>query len=346
MRNLLTFAALATMTLASCNNDNDNMTPAPAGDSQIRFGAQAMTVETKAPFEGTISGSNTLTAYAIGAQTSNNYAMLYTDTDGAKASGDITFIDNGTTQSGFSTGVKWPDGTATTLYFRGFYPAGEIWTEKGTFATAVVDGKTDLMSTTEISGTKQSVTATPLIFKFSHLLTKLHVKVQGNDKTAKDWGKITKIELSKAVNAVPANQLTYTYAGDVVEFTGSAVIPFHVATDGATVSYSDEAFVGMNYEIPTTSTLAAYALVAPVTGVAGSGAEKDEYTLKITTTGGTATNGKEVPINLQAVDGKDFIGSTAGKKFDITIQFLSEGQITATATVKEWMDGGSGNGQM
>lgn len=346
MKNLLTFAALATITLASCNNDNDNVTPVPAGDNLIRFGAQAMTVDTKAPFEGTISGSNTLTAYAIGSQTSNSYGMPYTDTDGAQAKGDITFIDNGTTQSGFSTGVIWPASTATIIYFRGFYPAGGVWTASGTNATAVVDGKTDLMNTTEISGSKQSVLSTPLLFKFSHLLTKLHVKVQGNDKTAKDWGKITKIELSKAVNVTPANQLAYTYAGDVVAFSGSAAIPFYAATDGASVSYSDEAFTGMSYDIPTTSALAAYALVAPVTGVAGSGNEKSEYTLNITTTTGKAAGGKEVAINLQGVDGKDFIGSTAGKKFDITIQFLSEGQITATATVKEWMDGGSGNGQM
>lgn len=345
MKKLLTLATLATIALASCNNDESPAVPETGADL-IRFGAQALTVNTKAPFEGTISSSNTLTAYVIGAQASNSYGLIYADTDAAEAKGDVTFTDNGVTQSGFSTGVKWPASTATAIYFRGFYPAGSVWNAAATSATASIDGKTDLMNATEISGTKASVVATPLLFKFSHLLTKLHVKVQGNAATAKDWGKITKIELSKAINQIPANQLTYTYAGDVATFAGSLVTPFYAVTDGASVSYSDEAFAGMSYDIPTTSTLAAYALVAPVTGVAGSGDAKDEYTLKLTTTAGSATTGKEVAINLQGLDGKDFTGSTAGKKFDITIQFLSEGQITATATVKDWVDGGSGNGQM
>lgn len=345
MKKLLTLTVLTTITLAGCNNDESPSVPETSA-GQIRFGAQAMTATTKAPFEGTISSSNTLTAYVIGSGTSNSYGTIYKDAKSVEAKGAITFTDNGTTQSGFSTGVEWPAVESTTLYFRGFYPASSAWNAEENSATASVDGKTDLMNAPEISGSKTSTETTPLLFKFSHLLTKLHVKVLGNATTADDWGQIAKIELSKAVNQVPANLLTYTYEGEGFVFSGSVETPFYKVTDGESVSYSDDAFDGMTYDIPTTSTLAAYALVAPVTGVAGSGNEKDEYTLKVTTTKGTAVSGKEVAINLQGTDGKDFIGSTAGKKFDITIQFLKAGQITATATVTDWVDGGSGSGQM
>ncbi|WP_455637423.1 fimbrillin family protein [Parabacteroides sp.] len=348
MKKLLTLATLATIALASCNNDNDNV-PVPTGDDLIRFGAEALSVNTKAPFEGVISGSNTLTAHILGTANSGNYAAasIHQDAAGAKADGMVTFNDNGTTESSFDTGVKWPTGSSDKVYFRGYYPAeSSVWNVGANSAEATIDGKTDLMNAPEINGSKSSVAVTPLKFKFSHLLTKLHVKVQGNAATADDWGNIVKIELSKAVNVVPSNLLTCTYAGEVISFSGTQTIPFYVATGTDAVSYTDDVYAAQDYVVPTASTLVAYSLVAPVTAVAGNGGANDEYTLKITTTKGAASSGRDVAINLKSTDGKDFVGSTAGKKFDITIQFLSEGQITATATVTDWVDGGSGTGQM
>lgn len=350
MNKLLTLAAIASVALAGCSKND--MPEVPATDAQIRFGAEALTVETKAPFEGEISGSNELKARIIGSKTSNDYSDIYKDADEAEAKGDVTFTDNGTTESGFSTGVKWPALTSTTVFFRGFYPGSTTWTTEATKASAAVDGKTDLMLAPQISGSQQSVVTegNPLLFKFSHLLTKLHVKVVGNASTASEWGNIVKISLSKAVNADPVNKVEYTYADESTAFSGSVETPFYQAAIAAdkSVSYTDDAFEGLSYVIPAdgTATLAGYSLVAPVTAVDGSGGVKDEFTLNITTTEGTATGGKDIAINLKGTDGKDFTGSTAGKKFDITIQFRTAGQITATATVTDWVDGGSGNGQM
>lgn len=349
MNKLLTLATIASVALAGCSkNDVPDVTGA---DAQIRFGAKALTVETKAPFEGVISSSNTLKAQIIGSKTSNDYSDIYKDGSGAVAQGDVTFTDNGTTESGFSTGVKWPSVATTTVHFRGFYPGSTTWTTEATKATASVDGKTDLMVAPEISGSQQTVVTegNPLLFQFSHLLTKLHVKVVGNASTADEWGNIVKISLSKAVNVDPANAVEYTYNGESTAFSGTAETPFYLASaTDQSVSYTDNAFAGQSYVIPAdgTVTLAGYSLVAPVTAVEGSGDAKDEFTLNITTTAGDATGGKNIPINLKGTDGNDFTGSTAGKKFDITIQFRSAGQITATATVTDWVDGGSGNGQM
>lgn len=350
MNKLLTFATIASVALAGCSkNDMPDVTGA---DAQIRFGAEALTVETKAPFEGVISNSNELKALIIGSTKPNDYAVIYKDGNGAEAKGDVTFTDNGTTESGFSTGVKWPSDATTPVHFRGFYPGSTTWTTEATKASADVDGKTDLMVAPEISGSQQTVVTdgNPLLFKFSHLLTKLHVKVVGNASTANEWGNIVKISLSKAVNVDPANAVEYTYNGESTAFSGTAETPFYLASTAAdkSVSYTDNAFAGQSYVIPAdgTVTLAGYSLVAPVTAVEGSGDAKDEFTLNITTTKGSATGGKDIAINLKGTDGNEFTGSTAGKKFDITIQFRTAGQITATATVTDWVDGGSGNGQM
>lgn len=351
MNKLLTFATIASVALAGCSKNDMPEVPGNT-DAHIRFGAEALTVDTKAPFEGVISGSNELKAWIIGSKTTNDYSDIYKDTNNAEAKGDVTFTDNGTTESGFSTGVKWPAVTTTTVYFRGFYPGSTTWTTEAIKATADVDGKTDLMLAPQISGSQQTVVTdgNPLLFKFSHLLTKLHVKVVGNASTADEWGDIVKISLSKAVNVAPANKVEYTYAGESTAFSGTVETPFYLAIMAAdkSVSYTDNAFAGQSYAIPAdgTVTLAGYSLVAPVTAVAGSGDVKDEFTLNITTTKGAATGGKDIAINLKGTDGNDFTGSTAGKKFDITIQFRTAGQITATATVTDWVDGGSGNGQM
>ena len=349
MKKFLTFAAMATLALSSCNNDNDDeQGPVTDGDV-IRFGAEAISVTTKAPYEGTISGSNPLKARILGSSTQNNYGpgSIYTDNAGSRADGIITFTDNGQTSSSFDTGVKWPTSNTTSIYFRGFYPSEDIWTVEQNSATADIDGKTDLMTAPEITGTKASVEQTPLVFKFSHLLTKLHVKVQGNAVTADDWGNIKSIELSKALNAAPNNQLGYTYNGNQVTTSGTATtIPFYLVTEGKTITYTDVAYTNQDYLVPSQAELVAYSLVAPVEAVKGNGGVNDEYTLKITTTKGQATSGREVAINLKDVEGKDFVGSTAGKKFDILIQFLSNGQITASATVTDWVEGGTGTGQM
>ena len=343
MNKYYALAAFASLALASCNNDDNVDIPLSAGH-EIRFGAQTITADTKAPFDGTISATNKLTAHIIGSETTNNYTTIYKDDDSAEAKGDITFEANGTTEYGFSSGVKWKD-ASTTLYFRGFYPAGSIWTLANTSATASVDGKTDLMLAPEVSG-QQGDGA--LNFAFGHLLTKLHVKVIGNATTATDWGTISKIELSKALNANPKATVSQTFSDPAASFSGTGTIPFYLATeDGDNITYTDDALDGKTIDIPATGSavLTGYSLVAPVEAVVGDGDVKDEYTLKVYTSV-KATAGKEVAINLKGTDGSDFVGSTAGKKFDITIQFRGEGQITATATVTDWVDGGSGNGQM
>lgn len=350
MKKFLTFATLATFALTSCNNDNDVPVTSDADGPEIRFDAQALTANTKAPFEGDISDSNKLTARVVGSETTNNYGTLYTG--GNKADGDITFADQGITQCGFPAAVHWPSEGSKMLYFLGFYPGGDAWTVEETTATATVDGKSDLMITPEISGSSTSVTSAPLSFKFIHLLTKLHVKVVGTAAAADAWGTITQIELSKAQKTDPAETvtLTYTAEGGSAVFTSTAMetIPFYKAsvsgTESEVVTYNNEVFSGI--AIPATPTLVAYSLVPPVDARAGSGDEQDEYTLKITTSKGAGATGKEVTINLRGTDSTDLVGITSGKKFDITIQFSGVGEITASATVTDWVDGGEGSGDM
>lgn len=348
MKKFLTFATLATFALTSCNNDNDVPVIVGADGPEIRFDAQALTAKTKAPFEGEISGSNELIARVVGSETSNNYGTLYTG--GNMAKGDITFADQGITQCGFPAAVHWPSEGSKMLYFRGFYPGGTVWTISETEATATVDGKSDLMGTTEISGSSTSVKTVPLRFGFTHLLTKLHVKVVGTAAAATAWGTISKIELLKTQKTDPTETVTLNYAEGSAKCssTTEGTIPFYRASVSAAeskeVTYTDESLSAIS--IPATPTLVAYSLVPPVIAVKGSGDETEDYTLKITTSKGEGVSGKAVTIDLLDTGLNQLVGDTYGKKFDITIQFSGVGEITASATVTDWVDGGEGNGEM
>lgn len=342
MKKFLTLATLAAVTLTGCNNDKFNDVPAPdAVGTEILFGAKAFTVGTKAPFEGAIAADNKLVALVVGSGTTNDYGTIYKDDGNNEAKGDMTFVDQGQAKSGFPTAVNWPSDGNKTLYFRGFYPGGGFWTIGGATATATVDGKSDLMGTEEVSGTRVSNT---LLFGFTHMLTKLHIKVVGTASAATSWGTITNIELVKASNADPAETATLTYSSGMATFSSAAdaEIPFFKASAAADskITYTDESLAPIT--ISTTPTLVAYSMVPPV----DASSAINDYTLKITTSEGAGKSGKDVDIALKDMSGADLADLTDGKKFDITINFGGLNEITATATVEEWEDGGTGSGDM
>lgn len=339
----LTLLTLVAVALTGC--DNDNIVPIPVR-SEILFGAQAF-VTTKTPFEGKIANDNKFVAHIVGTETSNKYQTPYKDSFNKEAKGDITFADQGVTLSGFPSPVNWPASDTKVLHFRGFYP-GSAWTIEENTAVATIDGKSDLMGTTEVSGSKKSVSAQPLRFGFTHILTKLHLRVVGSASSAATWGNITNIELSKASNAEPSETATLTYSSGTATFSSSvdAAIPFFKASESADskITYTDDALSPI--AVTATPTLVAYSLVPPVDAKAGDGDDMKEYTIKITTSAGEGTSGKEVGINLKGTDGNDLVGTTDGKMFDITISFGRDGEITTTATVNKWVEGGSSGGDI
>ena len=76
-RFLISLLAVAAMAAGCSKNDGGDPAPEPAGGKPIAVCGKALTVSSKAPFEGTIGGANTLTALVLGSQTDGNYTTAY-----------------------------------------------------------------------------------------------------------------------------------------------------------------------------------------------------------------------------------------------------------------------------
>lgn len=335
MKKLLV-SLLAVAAMASCSKSETESAAAPETNSdlvEILVKSTSRSIDTRAPFEGTISGDNQLTARVIASATSADYTTPYKD-------GQMTFADNGTTQVGFSDKAYYPvDGS--TLYLCGLYPAGN-WQNVTKTAEYTFDGKTDIMAAAEVSSSKseaQGGTYPTLAFK--HLLTKLVIKAKAEDQAAIDaWGKITEITLTQAGVSAPYNKATVTLA-DGTAATGTAfsntpgAFAFYTMT-GET--YNEDAFTGQAVDLTTDGAKVAYSLVAPVTAT-GTG----DFKLKIKTQRGMeAVQENEVTVGLQKTEGGAFEGDTQGKSFEITLTFKAT-EIQAKATVAAWEEGGSAN---
>lgn len=332
MKKLLV-SLLAVAAMASCSKSETESAAAPETNSdlvEILVKSTSRSIDTRAPFEGTISGDNQLTARVIASATSANYSTPYKD-------GKMTFADNGTTQVGFSDKAYYPvDGS--TLYLCGLYPA-DNWQNVTETAVYTFDGKTDIMAAAEVSSSKseaQGGTYPTLAFK--HLLTKLVIKAKAEDDAAiKAWGKITEITLKQAGSSLPYNMATVTLAGGTAAkgaFSNTQeAFAFYTMT-GET--YNEDAFTGQAVDLTTDGAKVAYSLVAPVTAT-GTG----DFKLKIKTQRGMeAVQENEVTVGLQKTEGGAFEGDTQGKSFEITLTFKAT-EIQAKATVAAWEEGGS-----
>lgn len=333
MKKLLV-SLLAVAAMAGCSKNESATAPEASADLvEIMAKSVSRSIETRAPFEGTISGGNTLTARVLASATQGNYTSPYKD-------GQMNFTDNGTTQVGFTQKAYYPvDGS--TLYLCGLYPA-EGWQNPTTTAEYTFDGKTDIMAAAEVSSNKkeaQSGSYPTLAFK--HLLTKLVIKVQAQDQAAIDaWGNITEITLIQAGSSAPYNKATVTLK-DGTAATGTAFattqasFPFYTMSDD---TYNDVAFTSQTVAMTTEGAKIGYSLVAPVTA---EGSEDFKLQIK-TKRGDEAEQTNAVTIGLQQTAGGNFTGDTQGKSFEITLTFKAT-EIQAQATVAEWEDGGSAN---
>ncbi|MDL2277409.1 fimbrillin family protein [Parabacteroides sp. OttesenSCG-928-G07] len=334
--------------LAGCSKDNDSDWGGGAEENvEIRAKSKALSLEvsTKAPFEGTISSSNTLTARVLTSTSTGDYSSLHSN-------GKMTFGTNGTdsvayttgTDSGFSGSAFYPGDQ--TLYFAGLYPA-DTWSNIGTTATYTVDGKSDIMSAAQQSDKKGGNAPT---LAFNHLLTKLEISVKADDAAAVDaWGKITDMTLVKISNGNNPNKLTtVTLSTGAATFSSSTTdsIPFYIY-DSTTPAYTDNAVAALTetaITIPTTAGKVAYSMVTPVAIAADTDASvTNAYTIALKTT--KNTNWTNVPVTITKGTGSLTFTNTAGYSFNITLTFKGS-VITAKATVTEWVDGGTGAGDV
>ena len=93
---------LALLTLASCSKSELANRPVVENDMvEIMATSKALTIETRAPFEGSIASNNTLTAVVLGSTTTADYTTTYCD-------GEMTFTDDNTTAASFATPQYYP----------------------------------------------------------------------------------------------------------------------------------------------------------------------------------------------------------------------------------------------
>lgn len=333
---------LALLTLASCSKSELANRPVVENDMvEIMATSKALTIETRAPFEGQIASDNILTAVVLGSTTTADYTTRYCD-------GTITFADD-TNAKGFDTTPKYYPVSDATVYFCALYPTALAdWKDIATTAKYTFDGKTDVMAAAEKEGKKSTAMAgTHPSFEFKHLLTKLIVKVKAHDEAAQNvWGDITGITLVKAMNGDVFDTAEVTLATGAAA-TGTAAFS-NPAVDGMAfyridaAAYTDNAVDDADNKIALTTTAeeVAYSLVAPI--IADNDAK--HITLKVDTKLGETVTTKEVSFDLYKVNDTDealpFTGDTQGQAFEITLTFKAT-EIVATATVTDWVKGGN-----
>lgn len=319
---------LVVMSLASCSKSELSGRPGSGDAVEIKMKSNALTIETKAPFEGTIGSPESLTAKVLVSESSADYTTTY-------ASGNITFTDNGTTEAGFTPAAYYPVDNST-LYLCGLYPATDSWQNINTTTSFTFDGKDDIMVAAQQTSTKNEAQAgTYPVLGFKHLLTKLVVKVKAKENAAiAAWGNITDITLKQAGSQNPYNQVSVTLASGAAA-TGSAfsgnpgTMAFYTITDETT--YNDTPFTGQTLALTEDFKAVAYSLVAPITASGTS-----DFVLEVK----TANETKTVAVNLKDTGGVDaFTGDTQGKAFEINLTF-SATEIQAKATVEPWEDAG------
>lgn len=333
---------LALLTLASCSKSELANRPVVENDMvEIMATSKALTIETRAPFEGQIASNNTLTAVVLGSTTTGDYTTTYCD-------GEMTFTDDNTTAASFATPQYYPVSDATICLCALYPTALADWKDIATTAKYTFDGKTDVMAAAEVSGKKSTAMAgTVPSFTFNHLLTKLIVKVKADgDAAVGVWGDITGISLVKANNGDVFDTAEVTLATGAAA-TGTAFS--NAAADGMAfyridaAAYTDNAVDDADNKIALTTTAeeAAYSLVAPI--IAENGVK--HFALKVDTKLGETVTTKEVSFDLyKAKVGEEepavFSGDTQGKAFEITLTFKAT-EIVATATVTDWVKGGN-----
>lgn len=315
--------------LTACSNEDMPQTAGQGGEGdnvEIKMSTTALDIDVKKPFDGGINASNTLGALVVVSSTSGAYngtpyakgQMIFSDTQTAK-----TFES-----AGFSGNRMYPASDSEQLYVRGFYPySADAWSFDATSATFTVDGKSDIMTTTEMTTSKgQAKEGTYPQLAFTHQLTKLIFKVKAAD-TQSEQTKVNKMVLSGIQEEKIPTTCKLTFSGNAVAFSGEAeTLP--VYQDG-----TDNSFTGLSQELTSTATEVAYVLCPPI---ANPNTDKD-YQLTVTYADNVE---RTVDIDLKENgNSNSFSQNTAGYAFTVTLEFKAT-EIKATATVTDWVPGG------
>lgn len=341
---------LATLMLAAaavgCSKNGGETTKPETEATQIALRGRSLRLDTRAPFDGSIGASNTLTALVLGSLTSGKYSNLY-------VSGMITFSDE-VSQARFADGFLGSNSypSSGSVFLCGLYPptGWTVATIDEAQAQYTFIGNQDLMASGEVSTTKdEAKLGSYPALEFVHLLTRLDFQVVAESaESAAAWGKLTDISLVGNFNSSATVSLT----------DGTAPVASAFATQSvgwAVYEPTSDTKFANPVEIPSaidnttdakvieSARVAGYTMIAPMVATGSN-----DFTISVT----TKLDDQAAPITINDVRvglkdklGNTFTGDTQGKKFTITLIFRAS-DIKATAKVTDWVDGGSGNGEI
>ena len=243
-----------------------------------------------------------------------------------------------------------------TVHFVGMHPR-EWKTTDGTSATYIFDGKDDVMFAPQIEGKYAENAAQEKwpTLTFKHLLTWLRIEMVAESEAVRDaWGKVTDITIkSKCQVAVDLNKTYVEKKHDAADAT------VHFSGEETDLKFyqtgTDEPFPGNNgYTLKAPQYVGndesyieevAYVLCTPryATGqavVEGVEVPTTEYTITITTEKRQAV----VSVDLKGGENTPFEGTTMGYQFTLLLRFKMGDNISVSAIVTDWMNGGIGTG--
>ena len=269
--------------------------------------------------------------------------------------------------------------TAPPVYFVAMYPRsgdfkddagnGLNWTtpSEGEFAgrtaSYTFDGRQDVMFASRVSGQydiehegaggSSIVTEVPDL-TFRHLLTLFTVKIEAFRETGVSlydiqsaWGKVLELRIQQW-NPSGWREDTNTLTVDLSNSNGN--VTYVTYADPVKEKYTTFYNTGLDTKFPAESggfTLidtpqeVAYTMCAPKVAV-GGGVHEYELTI-VTKREGKDEKETVIPIDLRD-DSGEFIGSPAGRQFEISLKFKKSRAVAVVASIiDEWKTGGLGN---
>lgn len=356
----LFFSLLAVAAMASCSKSELAERPVVGDNVEILAKSTALSISTRAPFEGNvIDNTNQLEAKVWATTTKGDYSGTlvsghHIPAYNGKFSNTNKMIFTSAGEVGFDTNSMYFPADQDKVYLFGLYPYDLVWTESTssgeTSAKTTIDGKSDIMVAPQVEASKaaqQAATPTYPTLAFEHMLTKLIVKVVAEDQAAIDgWGNVTDIQLTgafgslrdeitiKCADATPGSRMSATFG---ISTSNPTSFDFFKMDGSVTPNtYSDDAFTAQSVALTTTATSVAYLLVAPL---ANPSTSTEDFKLAVKTSNHTAAY--EVKIELKDAVNNDYTQSTQGKYFEITLTFKAT-EVQAKATVADWENGGNG----
>lgn len=341
----LLLAAAAAATVGCSKGENTGTEPkTPEGEITLR--GRSLGVESRAPFDGAISTTNKLTAYVVGSLTSTNYQTPY-------VGGSVTFADQSALArfaDGFTGSNSYP--ASGDVFLCGLYPDAN-WTinaADGLTADYTFVGHQDLMAAGEVSTSKDDAKQSVYpALEFKHLLTRVELQVVAESaESAAAWGTLSDISLVGSFHSVATVTLFGGTAAQASAFstpvTGWAVYEPASDTKFATpVAIAAAVDNSTNDKIIESAKAVGYTMLAPSVAT-GTG----DFTISVTTKfddQAAPITISDIKVGLKDKQNNAFTGDTQGKKFTITLIFRAS-DIKATAKVTDWVDGGSGNGEI